>query len=43
MKFDITDINKSVLVDLYQKMLKSRMIEEKMITLLRQGKNFQMV
>jgi 2-oxoisovalerate dehydrogenase E1 component len=38
MKFDITDINKSVLVDLYQKMLKSRMIEEKMITLLRQGK-----
>jgi len=38
MKFDITDINKSVLVNLYQKMLKSRMIEEKMITLLRQGK-----
>ena len=38
MKFDITDINKSLLVDLYQKMLKSRMIEEKMITLLRQGK-----
>ena len=38
MKFDITDINKSVLVDLYQNMLKSRMIEEKMITLLRQGK-----
>ena len=38
MKFDITDINKSLLVDLYQNMLKSRMIEEKMITLLRQGK-----
>ena len=38
MKFDITDIKKPLLIDLYQNMLKSRMIEEKMITLLRQGK-----
>ena len=38
MKFNITDIKKPLLIDLYQNMLKSRMIEEKMITLLRQGK-----
>ena len=38
MKFDITDIKKPLIIDLYQNMLKSRMIEEKMITLLRQGK-----
>ena len=38
MKFDITDIKKPLVIDLYQNMLKSRMIEEKMITLLRQGK-----
>ncbi len=38
MKFDIADIKKPRMIDLYQNMLKSRMIEEKMITLLRQGK-----
>ena len=38
MKFDIKNIDKKVLLSLFKNMLKSRMIEEKMIILLRQGK-----
>jgi len=38
MKFDVKNIDKKVLVSLFKNMLKSRMIEEKMIILLRQGK-----
>ncbi len=38
MKFDAKNIDKKVLLSLYKNMLKSRMIEEKMIILLRQGK-----
>ncbi|MEK9756591.1 MAG: dehydrogenase E1 component subunit alpha/beta [Bacteroidota bacterium] len=38
MKFDVKNIDKKVLLSLYKNMLKSRMIEEKMIILLRQGK-----
>ena len=38
MKYDIKGIDKDVLVELYRNMLKSRMIEDKMIILLRQGK-----
>ncbi len=38
MKFDVKDIDKKVLIELLKNMLKSRMIEEKMIILLRQGK-----
>ena len=38
MKFDIKNIDKKVLLNLFKNMLKSRMIEEKMIILLRQGK-----
>ena len=38
MKFDVKNIDKKVLQSLFKNMLKSRMIEEKMIILLRQGK-----
>ena len=38
MKFDVKNIDKKVLKSLFKNMLKSRMIEEKMIILLRQGK-----
>ena len=38
MKFDLKNIDKKVLLSLFKNMLKSRMIEEKMIILLRQGK-----
>jgi 2-oxoisovalerate dehydrogenase E1 component len=38
MKFDTKNIDKKVLLNLFKNMLKSRMIEEKMIVLLRQGK-----
>ena len=38
MKFDVKNIDKKVLLNLFKNMLKSRMIEEKMIVLLRQGK-----
>ena len=38
MKFDVKNIEKKVLLSLFKNMLKSRMIEEKMIILLRQGK-----
>ena len=38
MKFDLTKLENKVIFDLYKKMLKSRMIEEKMLILLRQGK-----
>ena len=38
MKYDVKGIDKKVLIELFKNMLKSRMIEEKMIILLRQGK-----
>ena len=38
MKYDIKGIDSDILIDLYRNMLKSRMIEDKMIILLRQGK-----
>ena len=38
MKFDVKNIEKKNLLSLFKNMLKSRMIEEKMIILLRQGK-----
>ena len=38
MKFDVKNSDKKVLLNLFKNMLKSRMIEEKMIILLRQGK-----
>ncbi len=38
MKFQRNGIDKKTLLDLYQRMLKPRMIEEKMLVLLRQGK-----
>ena len=38
MKFNLTKLENKVIFDLYEKMLKSRMIEEKMLILLRQGK-----
>ena len=38
MKFDVKNIDKKVLLNLFKNMIKSRMIEEKMIILLRQGK-----
>ena len=38
MKFDVNGIGKDILINLFRNMLKSRMIEEKMIILLRQGK-----
>ena len=38
MKYDVKGIDKDVLIQLYKNMLKSRMIEDKMIILLRQGK-----
>ena len=38
MKFDVKNIDKKVLLSLFKNILKSRMIEEKMIILLRQGK-----
>ena len=37
MKYDIKGIDSDILVELYRNMLKSRMIEDKMIILLRQG------
>ena len=38
MKFDVKNIDKKVLLNLFKNMIKSRMIEEKVIILLRQGK-----
>ena len=38
MKYDVKGIESDILIQLYKNMLKSRMIEEKMIILLRQGK-----
>ena len=38
MKFDITELNQNLLIKLYKGILKPRMIEEKMLILLRQGK-----
>ncbi|GMN05145.1 dehydrogenase E1 component subunit alpha/beta [Croceitalea sp. MTPC5] len=38
MRYHIGNLENEVLVDLYEKMLKPRMIEEKMLILLRQGK-----
>ncbi|MGB1248270.1 MAG: hypothetical protein ACPG4Z_05250, partial [Chitinophagales bacterium] len=38
MKFDKKDLNNERLVEMYQAILKPRMIEEKMLVLLRQGK-----
>ncbi len=38
MQYNNTKIDKGVQIDLYKRMLKSRMIEEKMLILLRQGK-----
>ena len=38
MKFDITELNQNLLIKLYKAILKPRMIEEKMLILLRQGK-----
>ena len=38
MKFDITELNKNLLIKLYKGILRPRMIEEKMLILLRQGK-----
>ena len=38
MKFDIAELDKNLLIKLYKGILKPRMIEEKMLILLRQGK-----
>jgi len=38
MKYDVKGIDQDILLQLYRNMLKSRMIEDKMIILLRQGK-----
>ena len=38
MKFDKTTLNNDTLLDLYKRLLKPRLIEEKMLILLRQGK-----
>ena len=38
MKFDITELDKNLLINLYKGILRPRMIEEKMLILLRQGK-----
>lgn len=38
MKFERKNVSKELLIDLYQHLLKPRMIEEKMLILLRQGK-----
>ena len=38
MKFDITELDKNLLLKLYKGILRPRMIEEKMLILLRQGK-----
>jgi len=38
MKYNISNLGKDNIFDLYEKMLKSRLIEEKMLILLRQGK-----
>ena len=38
MKYDVSEIDSDILIQLYRNMLKSRMIEDKMIILLRQGK-----
>ena len=38
MKYKLSNLEKSDIFNLYEKMLKSRMIEEKMLILLRQGK-----
>ena len=37
-KYNSTDIDDAILINLYQRMLKPRLIEEKMLILLRQGK-----
>ena len=38
MRYDVSEIDSEILIQLYRNMLKSRMIEDKMIILLRQGK-----
>ncbi|WP_136481033.1 alpha-ketoacid dehydrogenase subunit alpha/beta [Cognatitamlana onchidii] len=38
MNYLIEDLDKNILIDLYENMLKPRMVEEKMLVLLRQGK-----
>ena len=38
MKYNTSKIENKVILNLYERMLKSRMIEEKMLILLRQGK-----
>jgi 2-oxoisovalerate dehydrogenase E1 component len=38
MRYDVKGVDQNVLIQLYKNMLKSRMIEDKMIILLRQGK-----
>ncbi|GIS07960.1 MAG: hypothetical protein CM15mP112_00720 [Flavobacteriales bacterium] len=38
MKFDIAELDKNLLINLYKGILRPRMIEEKMLILLRQGK-----
>ena len=43
MKFDVKNIDKKVLLNLFKNMLKSRMIEEKMIILLKTRKSIKMV
>jgi hypothetical protein len=42
-QFDKKNLDDKVLLELYYNMLRPRLIEEKMLILLRQGKNFQMV
>lgn len=37
-QYDLTNIEQDIAIDLYKKMLKPRLIEEKMLVLLRQGK-----
>ena len=43
MRYHNSDLDQETLVSLYKMMLKPRMIEEKMLVLLRQGKNIQVV
>ena len=38
MNFDRKELNEEKLIDLYKKLLKPRLIEEKMLILIRQGK-----
>ena len=42
-QYKISNLDSDKLLELYKNMLKSRLIEEKMLILLRQGKNFEMV